>query len=85
MGGARKKAKAKAKIVSTPTPTDHQERLASLRTRYQECMERPEYWWIQDESIATIGQALEQRNFVVRPPALAYGGFMRSSGLGLRP
>lgn len=63
MGGDRRKLKAKGK---RPVPSvNHQERIPDLRAKYQECMERPEYWWIQDEVIATIGKALEQRNFVV--------------------
>jgi len=63
MGGERRKLKAKGKPPLPPV--NHQERIPDLRAKYQECMERPEYWWIQDEVIATIGKALEQRNFVV--------------------
>jgi hypothetical protein len=57
--------KLKAKGKPPLPPVNHQERIADLRAKYQICMERPEYWWIQDEVIATIGKALEQRNFVV--------------------
>eukprot|EP00959_Pyramimonas_sp_CCMP1952_P428896 8982984-Pyramimonas_sp.AAC.1 len=44
----------------------HQSSIPLLREAYMEAMIRPEYWWIQDECIETIGKTLSERNYVVR-------------------
>jgi hypothetical protein len=44
----------------------HQRTIPALRQAYTEVMDRPEFWWIQDECIEVIGETLSQRNYVVR-------------------
>ena len=70
--GNKKNKKADAsrrKSVSKPDAVDgsliFQSSIPLLREAYTKVMTRPEYWWIQDECIETIGKTLSERNYVV--------------------
>mmetsp|Transcript_4660 Transcript_4660/g.7921 ORF Transcript_4660/g.7921 Transcript_4660/m.7921 type:complete len:608 (+) Transcript_4660:131-1954(+) len=51
--------------VADASPGVHRRTIPALRQAYTEVMDRPEFWWIQDECIEVIGKTLSQRNYVV--------------------